>query len=311
MTRVIFAYDLENAELCVQAAPVLARLHEEHQVPATFFCLGRVLEQKGAQLKPILGRSPLFDLQSHTYAHRMLRDNAMHGPGVSLDVLREEITLGKEWVERVFERPCIGTRSGCGFFQGMRGAPDRLAIFAECGVRYISTYLRGPADSIPSGLQQAHWYTEDGFPNLLELPGHGWHDNVLKGPRSSMLCLSWPPVLSWGIPNRPVRDPEEELAVQRVWYERAFSLGLDYISLVYHPHSVYRQSPDCQIIDLLIRLVKSMGLPTTTYTDLYREYAAAPEKVPGLDAWRWDDELDNGPLRLPQSLERRGGERVS
>ncbi|HOJ22580.1 MAG TPA: hypothetical protein PLY56_13690, partial [Armatimonadota bacterium] len=66
-----------------------------------------------------------------------------------------------------------------------------------------------------------------------------------------------------------------------------------------------------QIIDLLIRLVKSMGLPTTTYTDLYREYAAAPEKVPGLDAWRWDDELDNGPLRLPQSLERRGGERVS
>ncbi|MDH7571344.1 MAG: polysaccharide deacetylase family protein, partial [Armatimonadota bacterium] len=79
MTRYLFAYDLENAERCVAAAPTLVRLHEKYGIPATFFCLGRVLEQKGRELKAIFGDSPLFDLQSHTYAHRMLRDNQMHG----------------------------------------------------------------------------------------------------------------------------------------------------------------------------------------------------------------------------------------
>ncbi|MBI3947495.1 MAG: polysaccharide deacetylase family protein [Armatimonadetes bacterium] len=297
MTHYIFAYDLENPEACVRAAPVLARLHEQHEIPATFFLLGRVLEQTGAELKPILD-SPLFDLQSHTYAHQMLRDNRMHGPGVPLEEVRREITLGKRWVEDTFERPCTGTRSGCGFFRGMRGQKERLAIIAEAGMRYLSTDLRGPADSIPSGLQQAYAYADDGFPDLLELPGHGWHDNVLKAPQQFRLCLSWPPVLTWGIPNRPVRTPEEEMAVQRVWIDRAAMLRLPFLSLVYHPHSIHRQSEECRIVELLMRYVKAMGLRPTTYTALAESYAANPETLPSPDIWRWEDQVAQGRLEV-------------
>ncbi len=294
----IFAYDLENPDLCVQAAPVLADLHRKYEIPATFFLLGRVLEQKGKQLRPVLDDCPLFDLQSHTYAHQMLRDNQMHGPGVTLQELRREITLGKRWVEDTFERPCVGVRSGCGFFRGMRGQRERLEVIAEAGLRYISTDLRGPQDSIPSGIQQGYWYTEDGFPNLLELPGHGWHDNVLKAPQRFRLCLAWPPVLRWGIPNRPVRDPDEEMVVQRAWIGRAATANVDYLSLVYHPCSIFRQSPDCRVIELLMRHMKEQGIPCTTFTTLADGYHAAPETVPGDAGWRWENELETGPLEM-------------
>ena len=216
----------------------------------------------------------------------MLKDSGMHGPGISVDQVREEIALGKRWVEDVFERPCIGVRSGCGFYRDLQGEVERLRVIAETGVRYISTDLRGPADSIPSGLQQAYWYDEEGQPDLLELPGHGWHDNVLKSQGGrSFLSLPWPPFVPWGIPNRPPRTPEEEFAVQRVWINRAREQGLDFISPVYHPHSIYRMSPECTTTRLLLEYVTSEGIPTTTYTDLYERYARDPGTVPPRNSW--------------------------
>lgn len=296
MTRYVFHYDLES-DLCVEAAKVIAEIHRRREVPATFFILGRVIERHGEELRRIFGDDPLFDLQSHTYSHKLLKDNLMHGKGIGLDELREEIGRGKALVEEAFGRECIGVRSGCGFFKGMQGESERLRVIWECGVKFISTDLRGPADSIPSGLQQAYWYDEEGFPELLELPGHGWHDNVLKSfePR---LCLCWPPVLRWGIPNRPPESPEEEIAVQRAWIDKAISLGLDYISLIYHPHSIYRMSRDCRIVELLIEEVKSRDMPVTTYSGLYELYSSGRLKAPGRGAWRWEDEVDRSEIKL-------------
>lgn len=292
----IFHYDLENEDLCLKAAPVLQDLHERYDLPATFFMLGRVLETRGKDLRAIFGESPLFDVQSHTYSHRMLRDNQMHGPGISLEELRKEISLGKRWVEEVFERECVGIRSGCGFYGGMSGTPERLQVIAEEGVKYISTDLRGPADSIPSGLQQAYWYSEEGFPDLLELPGHGWHDNVLKSKDQAWLLLPWPRFLEWGIPRRPAETPEEEFEVQKVWIDKALALGLDYLSLIYHPHSIYRISPDCRSIELIMKYLIDRGVSTTTYTAMYQRYAAQPEMTPGRTAWTWEGERLTGSL---------------
>ncbi|MCC7492521.1 MAG: polysaccharide deacetylase family protein [Fimbriimonadaceae bacterium] len=293
----VFHYDLENPDQCLKAAPVIADFHRERGVPATFFMLGRVLERRGADLRAIFGDDPLFDIQSHTYQHQMLRDNKMHGPGVDLTELRREITLGREWVERVFERPCIGIRSGCGFFEGFQGEAERLAIIADCGARYLSSDLRGPVDSIPAGLVQAYWYDLEGQPDLLELPGHGWHDNVLKAQGGHQwLCLPWPPVCDWGVPRRPPESPEEECAVQCAWIDQAVTVGLDFCSPVYHPHSIYRMSKDCRIVGLLMDALAERGLSCTTYTALYERYRADPTSVPGRDAWRWEDQTPTGAL---------------
>ena len=279
MTRYVFAYDLEDPDLCLRAAPRLVELHRRHEVPATFFVLGTVLEMRGAELRRIFGDDPLFDLASHTYSHKLLKDNRVHGPGVGLEELGREIERGIRLVEDVFERPCVGVRSGYGFHGGLRGERERLEVVWDRGARYLSSDLRGPGDCVPGGLGQAYRYDEEGFPDLLELPGHGWHDNVLKGfyPGPQLV---WPSIPRWGIPERVPRTPEEEFVVQRVWVDRALALGLDYVSPVYHPHSVYRMSPDCRVVELLMRHAKQEGMAATTYGGLYHAYSSLPQVVP-------------------------------
>lgn len=301
MTQYVFNYDVEHPELCIKATRILVALHRKYEVPATFFILGKVIEQKRDELRNIFDGDELFDIQSHTYSHKLIKDSLMHGAGIPVDELYTEVAVGKRLVEDAFERPCIGMRSGCGFYKGLQGERERLAVIWECGLRFISTDLRGPADSIPSGLQQAYWYDEEGFGQLLELPGHGWHDNVLKEPKGALaprLMLPWPYMLPWGIPTRPTRTPQEELEVQKVWIERAIECGVDYVALVYHPHSIYLLSEDCRIIELLIRYVLDRGLRTTTYRALYEHYATHPENVPGRNAWSWEREISNVPFAV-------------
>lgn len=296
MTSYVFSYDVEHPQLCMEALPIIVEIHRQYNVPATFFLLGKVIEQSSRELQELLSNEPLFDIQSHTYSHKLLKDNAMHGSGISLEEMRMELELGKRLVEETFGVECIGFRTPCGFYKGMQGEVERLSVIWSCGFKFISSDARGPADSIPSGLQQAYWYDAEGFPQLLELPAHGWHDNVLKDPDGSLeprLMLPWPKLLPWGIPSRPTRTPEEELEVQKVWIDRALRYQLDYISLVYHPHSIYRLSKDCRIIRLLIEHVLSLGMPTTTYSQLYHRYASNPELVPGRDKWSWEMETQH------------------
>lgn len=294
MTSYIFSYDVEHPELCMKALPVIVEYHRQYEVPATFFIVGKLIEMHRDKLRSLLGGDELFDIQSHTYSHKLLKDSAMHGHGVSLEEMREELELGKRLVEDTFEVECTGFRTPCGFYKGMQGEVERLKIIWSCGFKFISSDARGPADSIPSGLQQAYWYDFEGFHELLELPAHGWHDNVLKDPDGSLqprLLLPWPGLLSWGIPSRPPRTPEEEFEVQKVWIERALKYELDFVSPVYHPHSIYRMSDDCRIIKLLMGHIRSLGMPTTTYVELYRHYAKNPRSVPGRGSWTWEMEM--------------------
>jgi peptidoglycan/xylan/chitin deacetylase (PgdA/CDA1 family) len=291
MTSYVFAYDLEDPDLCLRATPRLVELHRRYEIPATFFVLGSVLERRGAELRDAFGDDPLFDIASHTYSHRPLKDNRLHGPGVSLDELGGEIERGLRLVEEVFERPCVGVRSGYGFYRGLRGERERLRVIRDAGARYLSSDLRGPGDSVPGGLVQAYLYDGEGVSDLLELPGHGWHDNILKGFYPGP-WLAWPPVLRWGIPDQIPRTPEEELAVQRVWIDRALALELDYFSPVYHPHSIYLMTPDCRIVELLMRYTRQRGMTSTTYGALHEAYTTFPEIVPGRDAWTWEEQKD-------------------
>jgi peptidoglycan/xylan/chitin deacetylase (PgdA/CDA1 family) len=227
MTSFVFHYDLEDPD-CIEAAPRLADLHRRYEMPATFFMLGTALERYGRELAAIFGDDPLFDIQSHTYSHQLLKDNRMHGLGVSLEEVDREVRLGMELVEQVFERRCTGVRSGCGFHGGLQGERERLRVIHDAGAEWLSSDLRGPADSIPGGLVQAYTYEDDGVADLMEIPGHGWHDLVLADFDEQLLRLPWPLAVQWGIPNRPARTPEEELAVHRVWTQRAIELGLDF-----------------------------------------------------------------------------------
>ena len=279
MTAYVPAYDVENINECLDATRIIAELHRRYELPATFFVVGKLLERYGSEYKSILD-DPLFDVQSHSYSHKPLKDFVGQGQsGVGLDEMEQEVALGKKLVEDVFERPCVGLRPGGGFHEGFRGAPDRLEVLARNGIRFVSAFLRGPLDSIPGPLADPFWYADDGYPDLLELPGHGWHDNCLKAIGGPYMVLTWPPLYPWAVIDAPPNTPAEEAAILNTWLDHAVEEGYEYFSPVMHPWSNRRFDQNCGTIDLMLRGVKERGLEVLTYLDLYERQAGRAGKL--------------------------------
>lgn len=268
MTRYIAAYDTENPDLAVQAVTKLVALHKKHEVPATFFIVGRLLETDGPQYRKLLD-DPLFDVQTHTYSHKILKNSRPHGPAVSLEEMEIEVREGKRWVEEVFERECIGLRPGCGFENGFQGTPERLEIIRRHGIEFVSADLRGPLDSIPNDMEQPYTYEADGYADIREIPGHGWHDNVLKSWTHHITC--YPPVYEFALPTRAPKTVVENFAQEGRWLEHAVEIGLEFVSLVQHPHSIMRFDKDMAPIELLLVRARQLGMEFTTYLEYHRE----------------------------------------
>ena len=273
-TRYIAAYDTESPA-CLAACRKIIEVHKRFDVPATFFILGKTLEANPAEYREILNH-PLFEVATHTYSHRMLRDNDFCGSAIPMDERRKEIFKGKESVERVFERPCIGLRPGCGFVNALKGEPAVLKLLQEAGIRYVSSLLWGPDYSLPALLTEPFNYKEDGFPDLWELPGHGWHENLLKnhngwGPRRLTL---WPPPFPEAIPKAFCKTPKDEFDVNKVFLDKASQTNKPFVSLIWHPWSLDKFDPDMKMLELTFTHVRRLGLTPCTYAQLYEHVSA-------------------------------------
>ena len=110
---------------------------------------------------------------------------------------------------------------------------------------------------------------------MLELPGHGWHGNVLRASGGGQwMILIWPPIYPWAVLDKPPADPDEECAVQRTWFEHAEQAGFEYYSPVVHPWALREFDEGCGTVDGLLRFAKERSLAVLTYTDLYEAHAA-------------------------------------
>ncbi|MCW4027998.1 MAG: polysaccharide deacetylase family protein, partial [Candidatus Bathyarchaeota archaeon] len=96
------AYDTESRN-CLRAVRKIVEFHRRYDMPATFFIVGKALEADPTDYKELLDDS-LFEIASHTYSHKMLRDHPFCGPAAPKQEIKEEIFSGKTSVERVFNR---------------------------------------------------------------------------------------------------------------------------------------------------------------------------------------------------------------
>lgn len=179
MTCYIAAYDTESPA-CLAACRKIVAVHHRHGMPATFFITGKTVEANADDYRELLDE-PLFEVASHTYSHRMLRDHPFCGKAVSEEEKRVEIFRGKELVEKIFDKPCLGIRPGCSFVDGLQDA-DLLRLVSEAGFCYASSLAWGTDYSLPAPLNQPFSYASKGFPDLWEIPAHGWHDNLVNYP---------------------------------------------------------------------------------------------------------------------------------
>jgi len=269
-TRYIAAYDTESPA-CLAACRKIVEVHKRFEMPATFFIVGRTLDANPAEYRKLLD-DPLFEIASHTYSHRMLRDNDFCGSAVSMDERRKEIFKGKEAVERIFERPCIGMRPGCGFDNAFTGEPKVLELIKEAGFQYVSSLLWGPDYSMPALLREPFNYKADGFSDIWEIPGHGWHENLLKdhngwGPRRLTL---WPPPFPEAIPRGFCKTPNDEFQVNKVFLDKAVETATPFMSLIWHPWSLAKFDPNMKMLDLTFTHVRRLKMKTCTYAQLYK-----------------------------------------
>lgn len=282
MTKYVAAYDTEmsaagrpspEVPTCLEACRRIVEVHHEHRMPATFFLVGRTLEESPREYRRLLD-DPLFEIASHTWSHRMLLDHTICGPAASPAEVRVEIERGRKVVEDVFGRACAGLRPGCGYCEGLRGAREILDIVSGAGYRYVSSLLWGEDFTLPVPFRAPFLYTEEGHPHLWELPAQGWHENLLKGNnrvfgQASHRVLLFPPVLPEAIPPRAIRTPEEEIRYNNAFFlETAVAGAEPYVSLIWHPWSLGLFDPDMRMLDLTFRLVRERGLEPCTYAEL-------------------------------------------
>lgn len=242
-------------------------------MPATFFLVGRLLEESPEEFRHLLD-DPLFEVASHSYSHKLFHDHPICGPAAAAEDIRDEILRGVSLVEQVFGRPCRGLRPACGFSDGLRGMPDILAVAAQAGLRYVSSQLWGPDFSLPAPVAEPYTYAADGFPGLQELPGHGWHENLLKGNNrvfgmGAMRAVLFPSPFLAAVPPGFVTTPEEEFRYNnRFFIDHARSTGSTYVSLIWHPWSLALFDPAMRMLDLTFGYVREQGMEPCTFAQI-------------------------------------------
>jgi peptidoglycan/xylan/chitin deacetylase (PgdA/CDA1 family) len=267
------SYEGARLQAFLAGVRAVAEVHLTLKLPATFFVVAKLLENAASELVQILDQ-PNFDVQCHSYSHadviRASQDEA---------ALRHELVDSKRLIEDTFGRPVIGFTTPAGYWGGLAGQPRVLAALWEAGYRYVRSFGMGPGGTIPAPLTQPYWYTQDGYPDLLELGLHAWHDNVLTGQPHR---VHWPPILPWGYPAQMPRTPEEVY--------RAYAPGIDYVVeqglLTYvpcfHPWSVYRLDRGARQVELLLmhaQRVTDIASCTSVYETICEKRSLASESL--------------------------------
>ncbi len=272
MTKYLAAYDTESIR-CIHGVRAIVAQHLKYNAPATFFIVGELLEDKrwAEEIKELMD-SPLFEVASHSYTHIIVKPHkSFQNEAPEQSFLRDQIVKTNERLKETFGCDIVGFRTPCGFYEGLKGNTEILRELWDSGIRYVSSMLMGRGDTVPALLKQPFYYdSEDILRPLLELPGHDWHDNVLKG--YNFCPITWPPELPWGYPKAPPSTPQEEFAVYKKGLDYAVENHLTYYSPIFHPWSVYRFNSDAETIGLLLEYAQSKNMECANFFQMYDGY---------------------------------------
>ena len=114
----------------------ITQLLKKHEVPATFFIVGKVIERAGQDLSNLLDDSFLFDIGSHTYSHMEIL--SVHTK--TQNKFKNELIKTSKLIRKHFDKEPLGFCAPGGFFKGLRGYPEQLRqlrILSEQGHRFV------------------------------------------------------------------------------------------------------------------------------------------------------------------------------
>jgi peptidoglycan/xylan/chitin deacetylase (PgdA/CDA1 family) len=256
----LIGYDVEwrgEGEVTPQFLEKARSLHNRLGVPATLFAVGHTLERWVPRFQDIAGDA-LFDIQQHTYSHQLLKTVYIEDGqsvrvvrGVTLEETREEVRKTSVLLAEHLGVQCIGLTGPWCYYRGLRDRPDILQVLWEEGIRFTRTDGRNERDWHPVSIDlQPYWYDALGFPDVLEIPIHGWHDCVIRDE-----------VLGW-------ENVDGYVESVRPYIERAAAEDKVF-SLCQHDWSSIRADPKMRATETLIRYAQEQGLRFMSYRSYY------------------------------------------
>ncbi len=241
-----------------------AQMHAELQVPCTLFVRGETLGEHPAdfaQARDTLGE--LCDFQQATYSGTPLKTVCQENhtgvqvfPGGSLSEIRDDVARASDLMRRILGESPIGLAGPLGYFRGLSDRPDILGALQELGIRFTRTYARNARDWVPVAFEvQPFRYEPQGFGDILEIPGQGWVDSLLKD------ALGYTPY-----------DP----------YVRHVKKDLDYVaarelvwSCVQQDWSCVEGDPEMGATRAILEYARDLGFTFRTHKAFHEEMSAA------------------------------------
>ncbi len=266
-TTFMASYDTES-KACLENLEMIVDVHKKHNVPATFFIVSNILNESNKHIVRNLLNDPLFEIASHSYSHRVVLDHPICGKAQDA---KREIVDSKKILEDIFGKELLGFRTPCGYPDGLRNEGQLLDLIDNAGYKYISTQLWGPGFSLPADIIESFSYKTEGYDHIWEIPGHGWHENVLKGhTKVNIPLVVWP--TKWpeaAIPKQYLKTPNEEFNINRFFLDTAMKENKEHITFIWHPWSLGRFDKEMKMLDFTFSYIKKVGLKTSTFESFY------------------------------------------
>jgi peptidoglycan/xylan/chitin deacetylase (PgdA/CDA1 family) len=265
MATLLIGYDVEYAVPDGTTAAFLERVvevHERWNAPLTLFVLGETLEQNVHALQAAAA-SPLVAVGQHTYSHTLLRPlridtghTVTELPAGTPERIDAELRRTSDLVRDRLGLECPGLTAPYTYFRGLRGHPELLEVLHRNGIRFVRSDGRDERGYQPAPRIEPYWYAEDGYPDLLEMPTHGWHDCVVRED-----------VLGWD-------DLDGYVDLVTAGLDEAVADGGTF-SICAHDWSSVRGDPDLTHVDRILAAARERGMDIATYESVHALLAGA------------------------------------
>lgn len=270
MATLLLGYDVEYTTPDGTTAAFLERILEVHarwDAPLTLFLLGETIEQNVEPLRRAAA-SPLVSVGQHTYSHTLLRplrvdtgSSVTDLPAGSAARIDEELRRTNRLLRDRLGQESVGLTAPYTYFRGLQGHPQLLEVLRRNGVRFVRSDGRDERGYQPVPRTPPYWYDADGYPDILEIPTHGWHDCVVRED-----------VLGWG-------DLDGYVALVAAEIDAAVAEDGLY-SICAHDWSSLRGDPELTHVDRILAHARAAGMDISTYERVYEDLRAARAVLP-------------------------------
>lgn len=266
MATLLLGYDVENqdpnSDLTRTFLEQAMRMHDAFGAPCTMFVCGRTLEHNAEAFGHIGARPDLFDIQSHTYSHCLLKTVCQDIDGEitifrggTLNGIRNEVRRSVEVTREVLGVEVTGLCGPYCYYRGLSDRPDILGILHGKGIRFTRTWGRNEKDWQPVSLSlQPFWYEAQGFADMLEIPVHGWQD-----------CI-WRSEHGW--------DNTEGFARYQCELIDEVADTDSVLSLCAHDWSAIKEDSEMTIVATILSHARDRGLRVMSYRAYYEQMQA-------------------------------------